>query len=99
MAPPLIRTHHRVCDAAAVADVLRTEYAGARLIAIDGWMASGKTHLARDLAVRLSIPCCDLDAFVQPEHEVFLPALRLDELREEIAEHQRIIVAGVCVLQ
>jgi hypothetical protein len=91
--------HRHVFDAAAVADVLRMEYAGALLIAVDGWMASGKTYLARDLAVRLGLPCCDLDAFLQAEREVFFPALRLDDLRAEITKHQRVIVAGVCVLQ
>jgi hypothetical protein len=89
----------RVSDAAAVADVLRTSYASARVIVIDGWMASGKSCLANALAAQFAVAHCDLDAFLQSEREVFYSALRLDHLRSEIAKHQRIIVSGVCVLQ
>lgn len=70
-----------------------------RVIAIDGFQASGKTTLARALSEQWNIPVISADNYLIKNRGEFFKYLRLEELSAELRAHERYIFEGVCCLQ
>jgi hypothetical protein len=70
-----------------------------RVIAIDGFHASGKTRLARALSEKLNIPAISADDYLTKYQGAFFDYLKLDEISAALQSHERCIFEGVCCLQ
>jgi uridine kinase len=75
-----------------------------RLVAFDGFMQSGKTTLARQLAAESGAALVCLDSFVESSRDApdYVGLLKLDEVSEEIAagftKRSVVIVEGICMV-
>ena len=70
-----------------------------RVIAIDGFQASGKTTLARTLSKQLGIPAVSADDYLVKNQGAFFKYLKFEELSAALRAHERYIFEGVCCLQ
>jgi len=71
----------------------------AKLIAIDGRLAAGKTAAAKALAARLNCARLHLDDYLEPGTRQFVASLRFDALRRALDGHRgRIVIEGICLL-
>jgi hypothetical protein len=70
-----------------------------RVIAIDGFQASGKTTLAGALSDQLKLPVISADDYVTKNQGAFFEYLKLEELAAALRLHERCIFEGVCCLQ
>ncbi len=78
---------------------------GKKLIAIDGFMSSGKTTLAIQVAEELSGIRVGLDCYVESEREAsdYVGLLRLTDLAEDLnklrAAFDYVVIDGICMLE
>ena len=75
----------------------------ARLVAFDGFMASGKSTLAQQIAETLGAALISLDSFVDPSLEApdYVGLLKIDQLSQQLnASEARcmVIMEGICML-
>lgn len=70
-----------------------------KLIAVDGFHASGKTTLTRNLSQRCKLPRISADDHLNRNQGHFFDRLRLPEIAESIGNSPRCIFEGVCALQ
>jgi hypothetical protein len=85
-------------DATALAVYIASLSGG--LVAFDGRPAAGKAPLARDMALRLGCTAVDGDDFLVRDREVFVDALRFDDLRRAIeAAKPPVLLSSVCARQ
>lgn len=69
-----------------------------RLLAIDGWLGSGKTELAKQLSRLCELWALDLDCFMLLRIDAFMDALNWRGLAAAIeASDARLVISGVCV--
>ena len=70
-----------------------------RVIAVDGFQASGKTTLGRALAGHLGIRLVSADDYLNRNKGAFFDHLRLGELAGALTSPEPCIFEGVCALQ
>ena len=87
-------------DVDALAAAIEKQFSGNAVIGIDGVLCAGKTYLGAALASKLSVSHYDLDSALERDRGEFINALRLDEVRREIAGRRgKLLVSGLCMLQ
>jgi len=73
------------------------------IVSIDGVDGVGKSTLACKIAEELSLPCIEIDTFVQGQHGGYIDYIDYDRLSESIKQaiitNQVIILEGICVQQ
>ncbi len=67
-----------------------------RSIFLVGFMASGKSEVARVLARRLNMPYVDLDSFIEEQAGVSIASLFEDEGEAGFRQRERMAVATIC---
>jgi hypothetical protein len=69
------------------------------IIAIDGFMSSGKTILVKFLSNKLNYPYMDLDCYCNKDFGIYVQSLRMNDVRQFIDEkNANLFIAGVCIL-
>lgn len=81
----------------AVASVISADTS--RLIAIDGFQASGKTTFAKTLAEQLNLPVISADDYLVKNQGAFFEYLQLQEISAALRVHERCVFEGVCCLK
>ena len=71
----------------------------ARVVAVDGFQASGKTTLARALGAALGCKVISADQYLHRNRDAFFPHLDLKRLAEDVETAGTCILEGVCCLQ
>lgn len=69
------------------------------LIAIDGFHASGKTTLAKQLSDRYELPIVSADNYLNRNQGSYFNQLRLLEIASSISQSPQCIFEGICALQ
>lgn len=67
------------------------------IIGIDAWIGSGKTTLAELLSATTGRNFYDIDCALNKYFKHYVPALRLDEIRQKIASEEFTFVSGICL--
>ena len=72
---------------------------GARRIAIDGINGAGKSHLAREIKAEFGLPWIELDRYLIPHQNSFVPSLRTEQLKRDLVDVPEFVIDGICTLQ
>lgn len=70
------------------------------IIGIDGPLASGKTTLAKQLALEFDFSCIHIDNFLDGSERKYYSTIKFKELKEQIeSSSSPLIIEGVCLLK
>jgi adenylate kinase family enzyme len=72
---------------------------GARRIAFDGINGAGKSHLARELKTEFGLTWIELDRYLMPHQDSFVPSLRTKQLERDLVDLPEFVIDGICLLQ
>ena len=85
---------------AEIVEEIRSSYANADIIGIDGTDGVGKTTLAKELGDTIGATVFSLDDFVVDNRGSYIPNLRIEELDAAISSTSRpVVIEGVCLLE
>ena len=87
-------------DVNRLAEEIASRFEPAAIFGIDGWTGVGKTTLGSALASATGGSSFDIDSALRRDQKCFVPALRLDAMKEALAEPTGLLfVSGICLRQ